>query len=120
MQFHSMEEVILRSEVMKQADTGEPFDMIVVACDRRRGTGGELIKVKGWQKLSTEPGELPDKLLNKIPGRFRKAARAMLKDPNHWLHKTINIYNPMNRALHPIKVHFRLIQFFNGKRVING
>ena len=38
MQFHCMEDVILRSEVMKLADTGEHFDMSFVTADRRRGT----------------------------------------------------------------------------------
>jgi len=109
-----MEGTILRSEVLKQADTGEPFDMELVACDRRRGTGGELIRVKGWQKMGTE------EVARKMPGQLRKTALAITRSPNHWVNKTINIFNPNNRNLHPIKVHFRLIQFFNGKRVING
>lgn len=109
-----MEDVILRSEVLKQADSGEPFDMVIVSCDRKRGTGGELITVKGWQKLGTE------EVAAKLPGQLRKTGRAIVRSPHHWVNKTINIFNPNNRALHPIKVHFRLIQFFNGKRVING
>lgn len=109
-----MEETILRSEVLKQADSGEPFDMVIVSCDRKRGTGGELITVKGWQKLQKE------EVAAKMPGQLRKTARAIVRNPNHWVNKTLNIYNPNNRARHPLKVHFRLIQFFNGKRVING
>ena len=109
-----MEETILRSAALKEADNGEPFDMVFITCDRRRGTGGELIQVKQWQKLDTvEQAE-------KLPGPIRKTAVAMAKSANHWVNKTINIFNPNNRSLHPIKVHFRLIQFFNGKRVING
>lgn len=114
MQFHCMEDVILRSEVMKLADTGEHFSMIFVTADRRRGTGGDLIEVRDWQKMDT------DSPVEKIPGRFRKAVRAMKKKPNHWVNKTINIFNPNNSNVHPHKVHFRLIQFFNGKRVLNG
>lgn len=108
------EGVILRSEVLKQADSGEPFDMVIVSCDRKRGTGGELITVKGWQKLGTE------EVAAKLPGQLRKTGLAIARSPHHWVNKTLNIFNPNNRALHPIKVHFRLIQFFNGKRVING
>ena len=110
-----MEGVILRSEAMKQAGNGEPFDMVIVACDRRRGTGGELIQVKGWVKMDTKPVD------EKLPRSSKsKLSRSRTKNPNHWENKTINIMNPNNTALHPIKVHFRLIQFFNGKRVING
>lgn len=109
-----MEDVILRSEALKRADNGEPFDMVIVSCDRKRGTGGELISVKQWEKLSSNAQA------EKLPGQVRKTARAIVRSPNHWINKTINIHNPNNRALHPIKVHFRLIQFFNGKRVING
>lgn len=110
-----MEGTILRSQALQEIDTGEPFDMEFVACDRKRGTGGELIHVKGWQKMSAR-GQA-----EQMPGRIRKAAISMLsKNPNHWEHRTINIFNPLNRGTHPIKVHFRLIQFFNGKRVLNG
>lgn len=109
-----MEETILRSDVLKQADSGEPFDMVIVSCDRKRGTGGKLITVKGWQKLQHE------EVAAKMPGQLRKVARAITRSPHHWENKTLNIFNPNNRALHPIKVHFRLIQFFNGKRVTNG
>jgi hypothetical protein len=102
---------ILRSEVLKIAESGEHFDMVFVTADRRRGTGGDLIDVKQWQKVDakrTKPGQ-------------RRAPRAQRsKDPNHWENKTINICNPNNNSQHPIAVHYRLIQFFNGKRVING
>jgi len=109
-----MEETILRSEVLKLADEGDPFDMVFVTCDRRRGTGGELVTVRQWQKVSG--GDV----VTKVPGQLRKTMKAIVKNPNHWVNKTLNIHNPNNRALHPYKVHFRLIQFFNGKRVING
>lgn len=108
------EEVILRSVVMRQVDMGDPFDMIFVTADRRRGTGGKLITVKQWQKMNSDaPVEI-------LPGRYRQKARQMIKNPNHWENKTINIWNPSNRTNHPHKVHFRLIQFFNNKRVVNG
>lgn len=109
-----MEQTILRSEVLKLADTGEPFHMIFVTADRRRGTGGELIEVKEWVKMSADaPREM-------LPGKTRRKAMDMTRSPNHWAHKTINIWNPNNKKVHPHKVHIRLIQFFNYKRVING
>jgi len=109
-----MEDVVLRSDVMKELATGDHFSMIFVTADRKRGTGGELIEVRDWQKMDT------DAPVHKMPGRIRKTISAMKKNPNHWVNKTINIFNPNNNHVHPHKVHFRLIQFFNGKRVLNG
>jgi hypothetical protein len=104
---------ILRSEVLKVADSGEHFNAVFVTADRRRGTGGDLIEVKDWQKiLADHPGQ-------RVPGR-RRAAIGSIKAPNHWENKTINIHNPNNKLQHPISMHIRLIQFFNGKRVVNG
>lgn len=114
MHFYTMEDVVLRSEVMRVIDEGDPFTLLFVTADRKRGTGGDLIEVRDWQKISK------DTVVEALPGRQRKTVRAMIKDPNHWENKTINIHNPNNRALHPTKVHYRLIQFFNGKRVLNG
>lgn len=112
--FYSMEEGILRSTALRFADSGEPFDMVFVTADRRRGTGGELVTVKGWKKMDKEDEA------RSMPSGVRKTSLAITKSPNHWINKTINIFNPNNRSVHPIKVHFRLIQFFNGKRVLNG
>lgn len=114
MDFYTMEDVILRSKVMEQLDETDGFDMIFVTADRKRGTGGELVEVRDWQKMD---GNTPTE---RMPGRNRKPATAMKKDPNHWENKTINIFNPANLQQHPIKVHYRLIQFFNRQRVING
>jgi len=99
---------------MKLIDEGDPFDLVFVTADRRRGTGGELISVTQWTKMDSDaPIEI-------LPGRYRKKARAMIKNPNHWANKTFNIWSPINKLNHPHKVHFRLMQFFNGKRIING
>lgn len=99
---------------MKQVDEADSFDMTFITADRKRGTGGELINVKAWQKIDSKTP------VERMPGRTRKLARSMTKDPNHWENKTINIFNPNNLQQHPIKVHYRLIQFLNGQRVING
>jgi hypothetical protein len=45
-----MVETILRSEAMREIDSGVSFDLVFITADRRRGTGGELIEVKDWQK----------------------------------------------------------------------
>jgi len=103
-----MAETIDLLTVLDEIDTGNTFDMTFITCDRRRGTGGEIVEVKGWAKVKREKGR----------GDEKSASFAASKNPNHFENKTINIVNPRNRRLHPVKVHWYLIEFFNGKRVI--
>jgi hypothetical protein len=104
---------ILRHEVLKELDTGEPFDMVFITADRRRGTGGKIKRVSNWVKIK---GGEP---VSRLPGEFtRTNIQSHKKDPRHADHKTINIYNPGNPGNHATKVHWRLIVFFNGKRVL--
>jgi hypothetical protein len=108
-------DTILRSEVMKLVDTGDPFTMEFVTADRRRGTGGKLIEVINWVKKVGQPVE------DTIPGKhIRRKASEVKKDPDHWRHGTFNIENPGNKALHLHKVHVPLMQTFNGKKIVNG
>lgn len=107
------EPTILRHEVIQQLDTGEPFDMVFITADRRRGTGGKIKRVSNWVKIKgSEP-------VSRLPGEFsRSPGRSLKKDPRHSDHKTINIYNPANPGDHATKVHWRLIVFFNSQRVL--
>jgi hypothetical protein len=107
---------ILRSEALKFINSGQPFSLEFVTADVRRGTGGKLISVKNWMKVSGESTE------ERAPGQkpAPKQVPGAEKNPNHFQHKTINIYNPANRSVHVHKVHFRLILSINGKKVING
>lgn len=111
-----MEQTILRSKVLEILDTGEVFDLVFVTCDRKRGTGGELVSVQGWRKITGEP------ITTATPGETRrKKSVSLSRDPNHQKHKTVNIYNPLaGGQVHPISVHIRLMQFFNNKRILNG
>ena len=110
-----MEQTILRSDVLQLIDTGDVFDLVFVTADRRRGTGGDLVSVKGWRKMTGEP------VATGQPGQMRRKQNVCLsKDPNHQKHKTVNIYNPLSRNIHPITVHIRLMQFFNDKKILNG
>jgi len=104
-------ETILRSEAKREIDTGKPFNLAFVTADRRRGTGGEYIEVKNWQKVKEDPA--PEAL----PGKPALKPE-LTKKPDHWIHKTFNIFNPANPKQHPIKVHYRLMDVFNGKRII--
>ena len=100
-------DIILRSEVLRQMDTGEPFHLEFVTADRKRGTGGELVKVINWTKQKKDPVQERKTALSHNSGRSRPS-------------KTFIISNPHNKIQHPISVHVRLLQFFNGKRIING
>jgi hypothetical protein len=103
---------ILRSEVLKQLDTGEPFQMEFVTADRKRGTGGELIKVENWAKHKGNP-PIERRPSSPLGGNQRGALKPATI-------KVVNIHNPFNRIAHPIAVHLLLILTFNGKRVLNG
>ena len=43
-------QTILRSDVLKLIESGEPFSMEFVTADRRRDTDGRLINVENWVK----------------------------------------------------------------------
>lgn len=116
-----MEQTILRSQVFKEILSGEPFDMKWVSADRRRGTGGDLVSAEGWMICSRDPA-----VKNRESGTstaelliLKEESDAARKDPNHPENGTVNVFNPANAGIHPITVHWDLIQFFNGKRVIN-
>lgn len=106
-----MEETVLRSEVLRQMNSGIAFNLEFVKADRRRGTGGQLVKVSGWQKVLAP---LPEKA-EAPTARKAHHARGVYRPG-----KTILIYNPQHRGGHPTPVHLRLMQFFNGKRITNG
>lgn len=106
------EQVISRYEVLNSIDSGAPFKLVFVTADRHRGTGGELREVTNWVKVKNEPKE------EQFPGRrlvgqekenLRKAKGI----------KVFNIYNPLNEQQHITAVHYALMLFFNGKRIID-
>ncbi len=93
-------------------DTGDPFDLVFITADRKRGTGGKVKRVKGWAKII---GDVP--VRTGRPGQFRHI-KTPAKNPHHTKHKTINVFNPGNDRDHAISVHWRLMVFFNGKRIL--
>lgn len=105
------DETILRHEALRDIDTGDAFDLEFVTCDRARGTGGLIKKVHGWVKVKGDPADvrLPGKQLSKSQLNSLRKATGI---------KAFNIYNP-DAPRQIIKVHYRLMQFFNGKRIID-
>lgn len=109
-----MEQSMRRSEAIQHILSNQPLEELVfVAADRRRGTGGKLITLKKWMRLTAD---LPEA---KRPGFYKKEFLPKADKANH-INKTFTVFNPAHRSLHPISVHFRLLQFLNGKRVLNG
>lgn len=106
-----MEQTITRYEALKLIETGEPFDLVFITADRRRGTGGQIKRVKGWLKVMRNSDDAPSGV-----GNLSKAMQS--RDPRHFEHRTFNIFNPSNPADHAHKVHWRLMAFFNGKRIV--
>lgn len=106
-------DTIMRHEILPIIDSGATFDMVFTTADRRRGTGGINKTVKGWKKITNDASNLV-----RVPGQFIKREKGVSRNPNHATHKTFNIYNPNRPSEHALSVHWRLVHFFNGKRVI--
>jgi hypothetical protein len=109
-----MEPVILMNDVLNEMDSGKPFKMSFVTADRKKGTGGELKEVINWAKVMGIDDD--DRLAGQI---VRSGSKSNTRKPDHFRHRTFNIYNPNDPHAHIVKVHWRLILFFNNKRVIN-
>jgi len=111
-----MESTISRYEALKQIDTGKAFSLVFINADRTRGTGGKRVEVVNWVKIVN-----PD-LNMKIPGRtLTQQEKKNLKKELHQKERGImfNIYNPLKPSQHITAVHYALMTFFNGKRIID-
>lgn len=106
---HCMD-TIFRNDVLLQMDTGDPFDLVFITADRSRGTGGSIRRISGWQKVVNTSSENGN--------RSGAAVIKARKNPNHREKKTVNIFNPNDPHGHAVKVHWRLMVFFNGKRIL--
>lgn len=92
---------------------GKPasFDVKFVTMDLKRGTGGEIIEVKGVRKTV---GKRNGVAVMDTRERQTPAEERERRNPNHFLNSTRNILLP-NGELR--KLHIRLIIEFNGKKV---
>jgi len=87
----------------------------IITADVKRGTGGDLIELVDWQILDADAddGDAPG---GSTGNQFQWPGHS--KCPNHDDHETINMINPVNKKVR--KIHTKLIQSFNGKRILNG
>lgn len=101
-----------------------PFSLKVVTCDRKRGTGGEVIEIRNAVKYCFVKYLEDKKRLTRL-SESKKQDRAH-KAPNHARHMTTNIMTVVQDELSGLwypsgvvqKIHYRLIIEFNGKEVI--
>lgn len=98
-------------EKMEEFDhEGKPiaFNLKFVTCDRKRGTGGEIIEIVGGRKcVGVRNGKV-------VYDKRKIEVQGPTKDPRHWVNATRNIVLP-NGGIR--KVHIRLIIEFNGQKV---
>lgn len=108
-----MQQYIKRSAAVRFIKTGMQCTLEIITADVKRGTGGELIELVDWQILNADGDGDGDAAAGPVfqwPGHS--------KCPNHDDHETINMCNPVNKQVR--KIHIKLIQSFNGKRILNG
>jgi hypothetical protein len=98
-------------DVLAQMDSGEPFSIVFITCDQRKGTGGEIITVeKAYKQKWLSPEERKQQQL------LQPASNIIKKHPRHYENSTRNIRLASNGDIR--KVHIRLIRKFNGKTVL--
>ena len=106
-------ETITLRDALKHLDSGQPFNLVYVEADRRRGTGGELATRKGWVKLMPA-AKVQGATRPEYKSRVAKAIQDT--DPNHFHNKTRNIIYLKSRTIK--KLHTKLIVEYNGKNVV--
>ncbi len=88
-----------------------PFSIEFVKADRKRKTAGELVRmenvIQSGIRPSTKATRHKERLKEIVTGK---------KNPNHYEHSTINLYNPVTQKI--TKVHTRLVTKLNEQPVI--
>jgi hypothetical protein len=84
---------------------GIPFSISFITADKRRNTGGELFTIPNAVFLP-----------NYLNASKEIRRLAMPKSPKHYQHSTLNLFNL--DTLRIVKIHPRLILFFNSQKVI--
>lgn len=105
-----MKGTVTLSEALKQLDSGEYFQMMVISADEKKKSGGKEIWIDRACKY-INPGI---KNLENISA-IEESVTRVLKNPNHYENATRNIQYP-NGDINTI--HIRLIRVFNNKTVL--
>lgn len=90
-------------------DSGEPFSLLCITCNRTKKTGGEeLFFAEARKHNAVSPLE------RKQIARAQPKT-ALIKDPRHFENSTRNLILPNGQIR---EVHIRLIRQFNGQTVL--
>jgi hypothetical protein len=104
-------DVIERWQAVQQINTGIACTVEYVEADRKRGTGGKLVKLVNWARLTKDVGA------NGVAGIYQ-ATETFARQRNTLDNEIIMMYDPDNTMKHPKPVHYWLLCSFNGKRIV--
>jgi len=91
-------------------DSGAPFSMVVITCDRKKQQGGEWLHINEAVKHEPITKEQRYKL-----SRLQPASDMVRKNPRHYENSTRNIRMKGGEIR---KIHLRLVRQFNGAVVL--
>jgi hypothetical protein len=104
------DDTMLFADVIAYMDSGQPFALSFVSCDKKRKKAGEWIEIKSAVKFMA----LDKKKQSSIEAA-QPIFQGVSKNPHHFENATRNI-KLQNGELR--KIHIRLIRIFNNKKVI--
>jgi hypothetical protein len=105
------ENVIERWAAVQQINTGVACTIEYVECNVKKGTGGKLVKLTNWARLTK------DVKVDGVAGHF-ESNETWERQRNTLDKEIIILYNPTNTMQHPRPVHYWLLCSFNGKRIV--
>lgn len=106
----NFDDTILFADVIAYMDSGQPFTLSFVSCDKKRKKAGEWVEIKSAVKLMAT-----DKKKQSAIEQVQPIFEQVSKNPHHFENATRNI-KLQNGSLR--KIHIRLIRIFNNKKVI--
>jgi hypothetical protein len=106
----NFDDTILFADVIEYMDSGQPFSLSFVSCDKKRKKAGEWVEIKSAVKFMAL-----DKNRQTAIEVTQPIFKGLSKNPHHFENATRNI-KLQNGQLR--KIHIRLIRVFNNKKVI--
>lgn len=105
------QDVIERWDAQQLINSGVAVTIEYVEANRKKGTGGKLVKLTNWALLTK------DVVVDGLAGHFE--SKQTWERQRKTMDKEIfMMYNPNNSMQHPKPVHYWLLCSLNGKRVV--
>lgn len=103
--------VITRWDAVQEINKGMACTIEYVECNVSKGTGGKLVKLTNWARLTKDlaPGGLA--------GMYQ-SRETWQRQVDTLDQEIIKMYNPTNNMQHPRPVHYWLLCSLNGKRIV--